>query len=72
MFSHPPDAHGIKAACGVEPLRDAGGIMAQEMCELFGLQQIADFPTRGDNTLDLVMTAGAGIAKPKPGPGTNL
>ena len=21
MFSHPPDAHGIKAACGVDPLR---------------------------------------------------
>ena len=21
VFSHPPDAHGIKAACGVEPLR---------------------------------------------------
>ena len=20
MFSHPPDAHGIKAACGVDPL----------------------------------------------------
>ena len=20
MFSHPPDAHGTKAACGVEPL----------------------------------------------------
>ena len=50
---------------------DKGGVMAQEICELFGLQKIVDFPTRGDNTLDLVMATNAGEAIPKPGRGTS-
>jgi hypothetical protein len=45
--------------------------MAQEMCELFELQQTVNFPTRGDNTLDLVMAADGGTAVPKPGLGTS-
>jgi hypothetical protein len=53
---------------------DAGGIMAQEMCELMGLRQLIDFPTRTFapmNTLDLVMCSNGGSALPKPGLGTS-
>ena len=33
---------------------DSGGVLAQELVELVGLKQIVDFPTRADNTLDLI------------------
>ena len=42
MFSHPPDAHGIKAACGVEPLRD-------NVLELFKQIETARDKARADN-----------------------
>ena len=36
--------------------QNAGGLQAEEMCQMFGLNQLIDFPTRGLNTLDLVMS----------------
>ena len=50
---------------------DAGGVMAEEMCQLFGLNQLIDFPTRGNNTLDLVMTQHSGSAVARVNAGTS-
>ena len=35
---------------------DKAGIQAQEFCEMFGMSQLVNFPTRGENTLDLVIS----------------
>ena len=43
---------------------DAAGIEAEEMCAMFGLKQLVDFPTREHNTLDLVMSPIPGAATP--------
>ena len=43
---------------------DAAGIEAEEMCAMFGLKQLVDFPTREHNTLDLVMSPTPGAATP--------
>ena len=51
--------------------KDAGGIHAEEMCEMFGLNQLIDFPTRGENTLDPVMTIRDRVAIEQPGAGTS-
>ena len=50
---------------------DPAGVAAQEMSELFGLQQLVNFPTRSEDTLDLVMSANGGIAVQRPGLGTS-
>jgi hypothetical protein len=51
--------------------KDTGGEMAEEMCEMFGMKQLIDFPTRGENTLDLFMSTRAGSASARPGAGTS-
>ena len=51
--------------------KDTGGALAEEMCEMFGMNQLIDFPTRGSNTLDLVMTTLTGSATERPGAGTS-
>ena len=51
--------------------KDAGGIQAEQMCEMFGMKQLIDFPTRGENTLDLVMSTHSGTAVDLPGAGTS-
>ena len=43
---------------------DADGVEAEEMCDMFGLSQLVHFPTRGKNTLDLVMSSTPGSATP--------
>ena len=50
---------------------DTGGVQAQEFCELFGMRQLVDFPTRGVNTLDLAITHIDGVAVPTPGFGNS-
>ena len=49
---------------------DTGGMMAENMCQMFGLNQLIDFPTRDSNTLDLVMTQHSGSAISRAGLGT--
>ena len=51
--------------------KDAGGVKAEEMCEMLGYNQLIDFPTRGRTTLDLMMTPWTGSAVPSPGAGTS-
>ena len=50
---------------------DAAGTMAQEFCEMFGFNQLIDFPTRGLNTPDLIMTPFQRSASPLPGLGSS-
>ena len=50
---------------------DAAGRAAQELCESFGLNQFIQFPTRGLNTLDLVMSPFAGSACAMANPGSS-
>ena len=50
---------------------DSAGVEAQEMCDTFGLNQLVDFATRGDNTLDLVMSSIPGVASPAPSMGSS-
>ena len=50
---------------------DDAGIDAQHMCEAFGLHQLVDFPTRGANTLDLIMSHLLGQATAMANPGTS-
>jgi hypothetical protein len=50
---------------------DAAGIEARDFCEMYGLYQLVGFPTRGDNTLDLVMSTLVGSASPLPNLGTS-
>ena len=50
---------------------DNGGLMAEKMCQMFGLNQLIDFPTRDSNTLDLVMTQHSGSARSRVGVGTS-
>jgi hypothetical protein len=51
--------------------KDAGGIQAEEMCEMFGLNQLIGLSTCGENTLDLAMTIHDGVAIEQPGAGTS-
>ena len=64
------NVHNPDWICSVGDL-DAGGRAAEEMCQISGMQQLIDFPTRGGNTLDLVMTTHTGYAKAMPGAGTS-
>ena len=50
---------------------DLAGELAQEFCEMFGMQQLINFPTRGENTLDLVMSDIDGTARELPGFGNS-
>ena len=50
---------------------DKAGQVAQEFCEMFGFNQLVDFPTREGNTLDLIMTCFQGTAAPLTGLGTS-
>ena len=43
---------------------DAAGREAEGTCEMFGLSQLVHFPTRGGNTLDLVMSSIPGSCIP--------
>ena len=37
---------------------DKAGLVAQEFCEMYGFNQLVDFPTREGNTLDLITGRG--------------
>ena len=50
---------------------DRAGTDVQEMCETYGFNQLVDFPTRGVNTLDLVITPFEGTAVPMANAGTS-
>ena len=50
---------------------DRAGVALQEMCDIFNLQQLVDLPTRGDNTLDLVLSPFDGVAVARAHPGTS-
>ena len=45
--------------------------MAQEFSELYDMQQLINFPTRGENTLDLVLSDIDGVALAAPGFGNS-
>ena len=64
------NVHNSDWICSTDD-KDAGGIQAEEMCEMFGLNQLIDFPTRGENTLGLDMTIHDGVAIDQPGAGTS-
>ena len=49
------NVHNSKWICSVSPT-DEAGVNAQHMCESFGLHQLVGFPTRGGNTLDLIIS----------------
>ena len=57
------NVHNNDWICSVSPT-DPGGIAAQEFCELFGMHQLVHFPTRGDNTLNIVLSGVMGEAVP--------
>lgn len=42
--------------CGILLLGDFNKLCTSRLCNSFGLKQIVKFPTRGQNTLDLVLT----------------
>ena len=50
---------------------DFAGVTTQELCESFGLHQYVNFPTRGPNTLDLIMSTFIGSAVALPNLGTS-
>ena len=50
---------------------DAAGEAAQDFSELYGIPNLVDFPTREDNTLDLVLSSVDGKAFPDSGLGTS-
>ena len=50
---------------------DFAGIVTKEFCESFGLHQYVDFPTRGPNTLDLIISTFTGSAVALPNLGTS-
>ena len=50
---------------------DHAGVLAQEFSEMFNMHQLVDFPTRGQNTLDLVLSDIAGSALSAAGFGTS-
>ena len=50
---------------------DLAGELAQEFCEMFGMQQLINFSTRGENTLDLVVSDIDGTARELPGFGNS-
>ena len=50
---------------------DHAGVLAQEFSEMFNMHQLVDFPTRGQNTLDLVLSDIVGSALPTAGFGTS-
>ena len=50
---------------------DAAGTAAQEFCESFDLHQLVDFPTRGGNTLDLILSSFPGSARALANPGSS-
>ena len=43
---------------------DAGGILAQEFAEMFGMSQLVNFPTRLENMLDLIFSDAEASAMP--------
>ena len=56
---------------GSQTNTDRGGIDALAMCEMFDLNQLVHFPTRGNNTLDLILTPFDGLASQKAHAGTS-
>jgi hypothetical protein len=64
------NVHNNDWICSVSPT-DPGGLAAQELCELYGMHQLVHFPTRGDNTLDVVLSDVIGKAAPISGFGSS-
>ena len=63
--------HNPDWVCSTTKKADVAGRIAQEFCEIYGFNQLVDFPTRGRNTLDLIITSFAGSTTPLPGLGTS-
>ena len=63
------NCHHKEWLCATVPT-DYAGIVAQELCESFGLHRYVDFPTRGLNTLHLIICNSPGSAKALPNFGT--
>ena len=70
VFTGDFNAHNTEVWCSATAT-DAARLAAQEMCESFGLHQFVDFPTRGKNTLDLIMSPFPGSAIAMANPGTS-
>ena len=64
------NAHHKEWLCSAVPT-DYAGIATREFCESFGLHQYVDFPTRGPNSLDLIMSTFEGSATALPNLGTS-
>lgn len=64
------NVHNQGWICSTSPTDDAGRA-AERFCDEFGLKQLIVFPTRGDNTLDLVMSPFSGQAAALANPGTS-
>ena len=64
------NTHNKEWLCSAVPT-DYAGTVTQELAESFDLYQYVDFPTRGPNTLDLVMSQFPGSAAALPNLGTS-
>ena len=64
------NCHHKEWLCSAVPT-DYAGIVTQEFCESFGLHQYVNFPTRGPNTLDLIICNSPGSAEALPNFGTS-
>ena len=64
------NCHHKEWLCSAVPT-DYAGVVTKEFCETFGLFQYVDFPTRGPNTLDLIMSLSPGAAEALPNLGTS-
>lgn len=70
VFIGDMNAHNSDWLCGTD-VTDEAGMLAEELCEMYGMKQIVDFPTRGLNTLDLVISDIEGEAVVAPGFGNS-
>ena len=70
VFVGDMNVHNNDWICSVSPT-DPGGLAAQEFGELFGTQQLVHFPTRGDDTLDIVLSDVVDEAAPIAGSGNS-
>ena len=56
--------HSPDRVCSTTKKADKAGLLTQEFCEMYGFNQLIDFPTRGESTLDLIMTCFEGTTAP--------
>ena len=66
MIMGDSNTHNVEWLHVVTEKTDKGGAAAQEFCEMYGLQQLVDFRTRGGNTLDLIISSFNGTVTAMP------